>query len=345
MYCVWPCGQSSNSQILLGPIAKPGYSRAGPWMTIGILSRSSISSRPSIAPMSSHGALPQELIDEVIDELGEVYRGPDREKPPANHINVARKTLHACALVSKCWTGRCRAHLFKEVKIRADGSGILPIPSDPLMPYITKLKIQLRCNGYRLFPSRHLLTPFYMAPITHLRITAGALATARGSLLECITALSATLQTVVFKSCSFPLNLVLDIVLTHPGLKQLHLHCCEIGFNSPDPPAIFYPGTHSTDTEIGLFSATDLPSHVSTIITTTQLPIQFSRFNFDYVQGLGMTPAAEVLIEASAKSLSSLTVHVVERTSMILSRDDVIVNHRTIQKRHSGARTTDRFST
>jgi len=172
--------------------------------------------------MLPHGVLPQELVDQIIGDLGDTYRDPDHDKRSNHRIN-------ACSLVSKNWTGRSRGLLFWKVNIEGDENGLFLIPPQPLMPNIQKLKIQLRCQNYRLSPSPDLLTPFCTAPVAYHGITGGVFPTeAQACPAEYITALSATLQTVTFKSCSLSLYMLIDVVLAHPGLKRLHLVCCDL---------------------------------------------------------------------------------------------------------------------
>lgn len=279
--------------------------------------------------VAPHRTLPQELVDQIIDEFGAAYRDPDHGKR-SDHRTSACEALHACALVSKDWTGRSRMHLFREVKIRGDKDGLCLIPPQPLMPHIEKLKMQLECENYRLFPSPDLLTPFYTAPITCLGITGGVFATeARGYLMECIAALSATLQTVVFKSCSLSLYMITDIMLVHPGLKHLHLHACGLKPATADPFALPHPSERSEtpDLELGVFSQPLWGGHDLTVAVVAQLRSRFARLDLDHVCGLGATRATNALIKASAASLSSLTVHILPCTSRIFNRKDTADCH------------------
>ena len=274
--------------------------------------------------MSPHRTLPQELVDQIIDELGDAFRDPDYTKRSDHRIN-AYEALHACALVSKNWTGRSRAHLFREVKIRGDEDGLCLIPPQSLMPYIEKLRIQLRCQNYRLFPSPDLLIPFYTAPITYLGITGGVFAIeARACLAECIAALSATLQTVIFKSCSLSLHMIVDTVLAHPDLKRLHLHSCDLKPAKGDPfmPSRLGECSETPTLELGVFSRPLWGGHDLTIAAVAQLGSQFGRLNIDYIYGLGSARATNALLNASAASLSSLTVHIGSCTSRIVNRKD-----------------------
>jgi len=279
-----------------------------------------------VAPpaMPPRRTLPQELVDKVIDELGNAYREPDLIKYSRYRIN-AGEALHVCTLVSRNWTGRSRTHLFKEVKIRGDEGGLFLIPPQSLMPYIKKLKIQLHCKKYRLFPSPDLLAPFHAAPIACLELTGGVLAAdARACLVEWIAEISATLQTVIFKSCSLSLSLILDTVLAHPGLKRLHLICCDFKPAKLDQPTIPLQGTQPADLELGVFSPYWGPDHDLTVAAVAQLPIQFHRLSFDHIQGRGMIRTTNDLIKANAGSLSSLTVYVC--TSWTVKRKEDITD-------------------
>ena len=278
-------------------------------------------------------ALPQELVDQVIDELGDAYRDPDHNKRSDHRVNACQ-ALHACALVSKNWTGRSREHLFKEVKIKGDEDGLCLIPPRSIVLYIEKLKIQLRCQNYRLFPSPDLLIPFYTAPITYLGITGGVLATeAQTCLAECIAALSGTLQMVAFKSCSLSLHLIIDIVSVHSGLKRLHLLYCDLKPAKTDPFLIPRLGVcpATPDLELGVFSQPMWGGHDLTVAAVAQLRNQFGRLDFDHIDGLGATRATNALIKASAESLSSLTVHIVPCTSRIFNRKDAANCYRNVR--------------
>lgn len=146
--------------------------------------------------MPSFRPLPQELVDKRIDELGEDYRDSDYNKCPDGRVSVTHEALHACTLVSENCTGSSRAHLFKEVKVTAGDSGRFLIPSETVMPYVTKLKMRFFRS-----PSKNLLRAFYAAPVVCLGITGGIFGplSVGKHLLEFIAALFATLQTVAFK--------------------------------------------------------------------------------------------------------------------------------------------------
>ena len=146
-------------------------------------------------------------------------------------FSTRAKHLHACALISKNWTGRSQAHLFREAN--GDEEGPFATSLDSLVPYIEKLKIQLpESQHYWLFPFSDLLAPLQIAPITYLAITGGVLTTgARVCLVERVVSLFAILH----DGCLLSLHLILDIMLAHPGLKRLHPLCYSIGPARPVP--------------------------------------------------------------------------------------------------------------
>ena len=274
--------------------------------------------------MPSLRQLPQELVDKIIDELGKDYRDPDHKRYFDDRIGVLREALRACTLVSKNWTGRSRAQLFKEVDIRASDGGSFVIPPGAVMPYIMKLEMRLRYTFSRLSPSQDLLKRFYACPIVCLELTEGELTTTRVYLMEFITAISATLRTVTIKECSFLFRLIHDIVLAHPDLERLHFHSCRIESTGSDRPTTSHLGaSHSTDLDLGLFSTLDPGVDTHLITAIAQFPIKFCRLNFGYVQRPDMIPLASALIEANAESLSSLTVHFVTCMSKVLSKEKI----------------------
>ena len=260
------------------------------------------------------GTLPQEIIDKVIDELGEAYRNVEH---PDDSIGVAREALHASALVSKNWTGRSRTHLFSEVKITADASSPLLIPPKSLMPYVKELEIRMRAGHYRPSPSQNLLKPFHAAPITSLEIVGGALSPAKVPLMECIIVLSATLRIVTFESCSLSISLILDIALRHPDLKRLRLNSCEVKPTNSDHYLTPRLDTHPTDLELGVLPGFDVQDHNLTMAMIAQLPIRFRRLHLNYLRSPTMTRTFNTLIEANAESLSFLQVNIVTGTPRI----------------------------
>ena len=279
-------------------------------------------------PMPPRRTLPQELVDKIIDELGDAYRDPDHARLSNRRINACQ-TLHTCALVSKNWTGRSRAHLFRGIRIRVDKDGLVYlIPPQSLMPHIKKLRIQLWCRNNRVYSSPDLLIPFYTAPIAYLGFAGGIFdAETRACLAECITALSATLQTVVFKSCTLPLRIITDILLAHSDLKHLYLHSCILKPASGGPlvPPRLSERPGASARELGVFSRPLTGGHGSTVAAVAQLGSQFSSLNLDYIYGPGSTYATNTLLKASAASLSSLTVHIRSCTSKITAEKHPLI--------------------
>lgn len=212
-----------------------------------------------------------------------------------------------------------------EVKIKGDEDDLFPIPPQYFMRYVEKLKMQLQSQNYRLFPSPNLLTPFHAAPIVHLGITEGVLATdARIYLVECIATLSATLQTVICKSCSLSLRLILDIVLAHPGLKCFHLLDCDFKPARSEHPVVPSPGTRLElpDLELGVLSRSALENHYLAVAAVAELPNQFGRLDLDHARGIRATCATNALIKASAESFSSLKVHIVSRKLRVFKQKE-----------------------
>jgi len=311
------CGRMGNR-------SSPKTSLISPFRTLGGFLRGHCLSISSLA-MTPHRALPQELVDKVVDELGDAYRDLDRKK----RRRTAGRALRACTLVSKNWTGRSRAHLFREITIRADEDDLFLTPPQSLIPHIKRLKIWMRNEYYRTFLPRDLLKQFHRAPMTYLGISEGVLATAaRGCIAQCVVALSATLQTVEFRSCSLTLHLILDILSAHPGLKRLHLTSCSLTPAKSGRSVVPSPGMRSEmpDLELGVFMHPLEGGHDRTVATAAQIPNQFGRLDLDYVHCQDATNATNALIKASAGSLSFLQVHVISSTSKIPKRRDDAAN-------------------
>ena len=308
----------------MGNRGSPKTSLISPFRTLGGFPRGHCLSISSLT-MTPHRALPQELVDKVIDELGDAYRDLDRKK----RRRTAGRALCACTLVSKNWTGRSRAHLFREVTIRADEDDLFLTPPQSLIPHVKRLKIRTRNEFYQTSIPRDLLKPFHTATITYLGISEGVLATdTRDCLVECVVALSATLQTVEFESCSLALQLIPDILSAHPDLKRIHLTSCRLIPTRSDRAVVPSPGvcSEAPDLELGVFTHPFADDHELAMATAAQLPNQFSRLNLDCIhcqRVTNATNAMDALIKASAGSLSFLQVYVVSRTSKIpKQRDD-----------------------
>ena len=89
--------------------------------------------------MHPHGILPLQVVDLVIGELADAH---ERNLLLFSHrYKGACKTLLSCALVSKKWAGRSRAHLFEEVKIEVCEGRPTLLPPPSILPYIKKLEI------------------------------------------------------------------------------------------------------------------------------------------------------------------------------------------------------------
>ena len=273
----------------------------------------------NLQSMPTFRPLPQELVDKIIDELGEDYRNP---KIYFRDRIAVREVLRACSLVSKNWTSRSRAQLFKAVNVGTNRSGSFLIPPRTIMPYITKLEIL----SQRKFPSPDVLTAFYVCPIVYLGFAMGTFTAARASIVKFITTISATLQTVKFKDCSLPLRLIHDIMLAHLNLKQLYFDSCKIESTNSYPPTTTHLGaSHSTGLELGFFATLDSEAHICLMGVIAKSPIKCCRLNFNYKQRSDMALPANALIEANAESLSSLTVSFIDSKSKGLSQKKILL--------------------
>ena len=88
--------------------------------------------------MPHREALPPQVINLVIDELGDAYRNCHRRS--IQSLDPWR-ALRACALVSKKWTGHSRTHLFEVVEIEVPEDRAAPTPPPTILPYIKKLMV------------------------------------------------------------------------------------------------------------------------------------------------------------------------------------------------------------
>ena len=287
--------------------------------------------------MSPHGAFPPQLVNLVIDELNHTYQNrkypsfaPDRVK--------AYKTLHACALVSKKWTARSRAHLFEKVRIETQEGRPIPTPPAPILLYIKRLEIRCGRRATQVDSTAELLKAFSTSPIEHLGITGGVLADKRIYIQEFIAGHSATLHTVKFKDCSLSAHNIGDIVLGRHNLKCLQLVYCECEeLQLPDNPLttdISDPGAHPKATELELSitggDAEEGPARVVAMVA--QLPYRFSTLRVDHVvAGDGATEATNALIKANGCVLSSLRIHLLAGTFESLNGKVMLLT--TVQSR------------
>ena len=279
--------------------------------------------------MSPHGAFPPQLVNLVIDEVGVAYQWNLKHSIFSGGGASEREALLSCALVSKKWTVRSRAHLFKEVKIEVrEGQPTLTPPAS-VLPYIRTL--ELWCgHGHTQVPSTaDLLKAFTTVPIEHLIITGVVLVDKRACIQECIAAHSGTLQTVEFKGCSISAYNVSDVVLGHPSLKRLHLTECECEqLPPPGRPLIAdtpNPGACPKAVEMELcISADCIERPVDMVTMVARLPYRFSKLDVihfpteEYEEAMNAT---NTLIKANADVLSSLEIRIFAGTSGSLSRE------------------------
>ena len=277
--------------------------------------------------MSPHGMFPLQLVNQVIEELGEAHRNIHYTKS-APYRAGATEALRACALVSKKWTARSRAQLFKEVKIEARKGQPKVAPPPSILPYIKELEISYDSEPTKAASLADLLKTFTKAPIERLGITGGVLVDKRACIQECVNAHSATLQTVEFGHCSISAYNIADIVLGRHRLKALRFsHCrCE-RLPPPGQPLIadtLEPDSHSkaVELELSLTEGDAEEGPMDIVAMVARLPYRFIRLDIDHVAaGYGTTEATNALIKANAGVLSSLRVHIQAGMFGSLSRE------------------------
>ncbi|KAF9649937.1 hypothetical protein BDM02DRAFT_1702847 [Thelephora ganbajun] len=260
--------------------------------------------------MSPHGVLPPQLVNQVIDELGKAYHC-DRVQCP--HC----ATLRACTLVSKKWSARSRAHIFKKVKIHEDKDQPTITPPASILPYVKELEVYYGCWPIQAASIPDCLKAFVAAPIECLRITGGVLGDKRACIQECIDAHSATLQVVEFQYCLISAYNFSDIVLGRHRLRSLRLAGCKCKELPPPGHSLttdkIDPVMCSKPLELDLSISGGDPEEGPVSIETmvARLPYRFSRLDVDHVTaGDGATKATNALIKANADVLSSLCVHI-----------------------------------
>lgn len=265
--------------------------------------------------MSAHGAFSPQLVNQVIDELGEAYHWDRDRFPHFTRPCDSYKALRACTLVSKRWLARSRVHLFRRVKI--DGAKYEPtidIPPASILPYIKELEIYYDYQPTQTTSIANVLQAFTAAPIECLGITGGVLDDKRACIQESVDAHSATLQTVEFQSCSLSAYNIADILLGHHRLRNLRLvDCKREKLPPPGQPLIADtpdPGSKVVELELHI-SGGDIWEGPACIVTmVARLPYRFSRLDIDHlVAGEGTTEATNALVKANADVLSFLRVH------------------------------------
>ena len=113
---------------------------------------------------------------------------------------------------------------------------------------------------------------------------------AQKHLVEFISALSATLQTVTFKSYSLFLDQIRGAV--HPNLKQLCLRSCKIRPSSLGTPLSADLGLRTSSYNLGAL--------VSSMTEIAQLPVKFRGLNVEYFQTQDMSCSTNTLIKSNA---------------------------------------------
>lgn len=258
--------------------------------------------------MPAHRAFPLQLVNQVIDELGEESHRWDDNL-------FLHKTLRACALVSKRWTAPSRVHLFRKVKIEGDRHKHTITPPAIILPYVKELEVYYDHYPTQPTPIGDFLKAFVAAPIECLVITGVALVDERACIQETIDAHSATLHTVEFGSCSLSTHNITDIFLGRHHLRSLRLVDCKSHqLPSPGQPLIANApdsGAHSkaVELELGIFGGDPFEGSADVVSMVTQLQYRFKRLDFDHiVAGEEATEVTNALIKANADVLSSLRV-------------------------------------
>ena len=266
--------------------------------------------------MPPQGAFPPQLVNLVIDELGDAYRRSHNYPTIIRRRSSEYEALHACALVSKKWTIRSRAHLFRKVKVEVREGQPTLTPPTSILPCVKKLEIWCGDHPTQVASTADLLKVFSTSPIERLQITGGELADKRVCIQECIHAHSATLRTVKFGGCSLSAPNIGDIVLGPNGLKRLHLNDCELSSGHPLIADTQNPGACLKAAELEFCISADNffqegPPMIAAEIA--RLPYRFSKLNvahFPTEEWDEAMTATSTLIKANADVLSSLQIRI-----------------------------------
>ena len=260
--------------------------------------------------MSTHGTLPLELVDQVIDELGEAYRYDRDCYLRILYRGDAYKALRACALVSRKWTVRSRAHMFRKVEVRRSGFQPTITPPASILPYLKELEVF--CGDPRSVAD--LLKAFVAAPVERLVIAGGILIDERACVREYVDTHSATLRTVEFRGCLLSACNITDIVVGRHRLRILRLVDC-ICKELPPPGHPLITDTQDPSTrlepselELSIFGGCHMEGIMDMV---ARLPYRFSRLDIEHAAvEYGTTEATNALIKANADVVSSLGIHI-----------------------------------
>jgi len=178
--------------------------------------------------MPPHGIFPLQVVDLVIGELA-----VDHEKQvmwfPFHKFTNAGEALRSCALVSKKWASRSRAHLFEKVTVQGREGRPTLLPPPSILPHIKKLEVICSQQSSGFWPPHEpsipdLLKVFLTAPSNVFELLGEH--DQRVCIQEFIDARSTTLRTVEFKYCSLSTHNISDMVLGNHCIKRLHLADC-----------------------------------------------------------------------------------------------------------------------
>jgi len=279
--------------------------------------------------MPAHGTFPLQLVNQIIDELGKAYRNnydfPDRR-------GNTYTTLRACTLMSKRFTARSRAHMFKKIKIQG-GKHTSPItPPASILPYVKELEVYYDHRDTKATPISEFLKAFVTAPIECLVITGRVLVGERACIQESIDAHSATLQTVEFQSCELSAYNIVDVLMGRHRPKSLRLADCVCEQHPPPGQPLIAdtldPNVRSktVELELGISGGDPFEGSADIIAMVARLPYRFTRLDVEHVvTGEGTTEATNALIKANADELSSLQVHFLARTFESSTRNPILL--------------------
>jgi hypothetical protein len=261
--------------------------------------------------MSQPGAFPPYFINKVIDELGEAFNQPGSwygSRRVDRNPNYA--ALRACSLVSKRWTPRSRAHIFKTVKIRGDKKPNAP-PS--VLPYVKELELYGDWGPAKTASIAEVFKAFPTSPIESLVINGAVLADERPCILEFLGAHYGTLQKLELACCSISPQNISEIVLGRHHPRSLYLNTCKPAEQLGKPTDKPESDIHSKISEMELCISGEDPFEGAADIVdmVAKLPHRFSKLDIEHlVAGEGTTWATNTLLRANGGELSSLRVRI-----------------------------------
>ena len=292
--------------------------------------------------MSPRGALPPELVDQVIDELGEAYH-----RPVQLYRRGACAALRACSLVSRRWNARSRVHLFKRIEIDGDEDEPIATPPTSILPHVKELVLNLYGGNPEPIPIRYLLNAFITAPIYFLGIVGASLDNKRACIRERIDVHSATPRKVEFKDCYLSTHNIADIALGSHRLTTLRLVGC--AHERPPSPGqqslvtddkTLSPRSKPSGVELRISLGDNLEDFVSITAMAARLPHHFSKLDVDHIADKEKAvEATNALIKANGDVLSLLRIRINAGTTETSSLDELLI---TVQSQGKWTLTSSR---